>query len=745
MTDVVNDLPDNLPPFFDKYAGQESYFGGESPLSLAVGYVVVIGFGAAFSVFTTMLVYFDKVFAGNASITSEHFNTAGRMVKTGLTASVIVSQWTCAATLLQSSNVAWQYGVSGPFWYASGATIQVLLFGVLAISVKDVAPSAHTMCEIVRARWGKTAHMTFLFFAFCANIIVTSMLLLGGAATVEALTGMRYELASFLIPWGVILYTSAGGLKATFLASYLHTMIIFAVLITMITVVYVKVYSSNQIYAFLDQTVTYTPDDCKAIFSTDGTIANTFLEDEDGKQLYACGAVEGNNDGSYLTMLSSGGLMFGIINIVGNFGTVFVDQSYWQSAIAARPSSAAKGYLLGGICWFAIPFSLATSLGLTSTALMLPITSGEAGSGLVPPAVADHLLGETGSALILVMLFMAIVSTGSAESIAVSSLVSYDIYREYINPEATGKQILWVSRVVIVVFGVFMGLFSIALNEMGLNLGWVYLFMGVIIGSAVIPLWNMMTWDKASGKGAVIAAWSGLILALTGWLIGAQVQSGEITVATLGSNEVMLSGNLIAILSSGLIHFVYSKFIDPQNFDFSTLNDNIHLVEQDLSGLGPEQQDKEELRRSKRWITRRGYALTFVLIILWPLLSIPAGKFTEAYFAFWVLVSIAWGFGAAIVISFLPLFESQEEIGDVLSGMLNMLLCRSGQNAEAFQEEEAPAAAAKTLELAEDPVKEADVPAADAPAKEADAAADEETPPAKGEEEEVSMPEPVAA
>lgn len=39
------------------------------------------------------------------------------MIKTGLTASVIISQWTWAATLLQSSNVAWAYGVSGPFWY----------------------------------------------------------------------------------------------------------------------------------------------------------------------------------------------------------------------------------------------------------------------------------------------------------------------------------------------------------------------------------------------------------------------------------------------------------------------------------------------------------------------------------------------------------------------------------------------------------------------------------------------------
>ena len=333
---------------------------------------------------------------------------------------------------------------------------------MLAISLKDVAPSAHTMCEIVRARWGKAAHLTFLFFALCANIIVTSMLLLGGAATVEALTGIRYELASFLIPWGVILYTSSGGLKATFMASYLHTMIIFAVLISMITIVYIKVYSSDTIYIYLDQTVSYSAEECELIFSKDGTQETSFYFSDEGKKQYACGAVAGNNSGSYLTMLSSNGLMFGIINIVGNFGTVFVDQSYWQSAIAAKPSAAARGYLLGGICWFAIPFSLATSLGLASTALMLPIREDEAGQGLVPPAVADHLMGQAGSALVLIMLFMAIVSTGSAESIAVSSLVAYDVYREYINPDATGKQILWISRVVIVAFGVFMGLFAVS-------------------------------------------------------------------------------------------------------------------------------------------------------------------------------------------------------------------------------------------------------------------------------------------
>ena len=352
------------------------------------------------------------------------------------------------------------------------------------------------------------------------------------------------------------------------------------------------------------------------------------------------------------------------------------------------------------ICWFAIPFSLATSLGLASTALMLPITSSEAGSGLVPPAVATELLGDAGAVLILIMLFMAIVSTGSAESIAVSSLIAYDIYREYINKEATGAQILFVSRVVIVLFGLFMGCFSIILFEIGLNLGWVYLFMGVVIGSAVVPLWNMMTWKKASGTGAIIAAWSGLILALIGWLVAANVQSGEVSVDTLGTNEVMLSGNLIAILSSAFIHFVYSAFIDPQDYDFSELDKNITLVEQDLRGLTAEEQDPVELRRAERWITRRGYALTLILIFVWPVLSVPAGVFTKSYFAFWVLIAIAWGFGAAIIITVLPLSESAEDINTVLSGIFNTVTGR-----EAVQAED-PAAAKEVEAEEEEPAKE---------------------------------------
>ncbi|KAL7232627.1 hypothetical protein ACSBR2_010608 [Camellia fascicularis] len=190
--------------------------------------------------------------------------------------------------------------------------------------------------------WGTAAHLVFLTFCFLTNIIVTAMLLLGGSAVVNALTGVNIYAASFLIPLGVIIYTLAGGLKATLLASYIHLVIVHIVLVVFVYLVYT---SSSK-------------------FGSPSIAYHRLLE------------------GSYLTMLSSGGLVFGIINIVGNFGTVFVDNGYWVSAIAARPSSTHKGYLLGGLVWFAVPFSLATSLGLGALALDLPITASEASHGL---------------------------------------------------------------------------------------------------------------------------------------------------------------------------------------------------------------------------------------------------------------------------------------------------------------------------------------------------------------------------
>ncbi|XP_072052341.1 urea-proton symporter DUR3-like isoform X4 [Arachis hypogaea] len=524
----------------------------------------------------------------------------------------------------------------------------------MAIEIKRKAPHAHTVCEIVKARWGTAAHIVFLFFCFLTNIIVTAMLLLGGSAVVNALTGVNIYAASFLIPLGVIVYTLAGGLKATFLASYIHSVIVHIVLVLFVYLVYTassELGSPSVVYNRLLEVASKSRT-CQDPISHHGQ---------------ACGPVSGNHRGSYLTMLSSGGLVFGIINIVGNFGTVFVDNGYWVSAIAARPSSTHKGYLLGGLVWFAVPFSLATSLGLGALALDLPINESEAGRGLVPPATAVALMGKGGSILLLTMLFMAVTSAGSSELIAVSSLCTYDIYRTYINPNASGKKILKVSRSVVLGFGCFMGLLAVILNKAGVSLGWMYLAMGVLIGSAVLPIAFLLLWRKANAIGAILGTIIGCIMGIITWISVTKAEYGHINLDTTGRNAPMLAGNLVSILIGGGVHGVCSM-LWPQNYDWSSTK-QITVVEKEKTELPAEEFNEEKLVRAKSWIVKCGVGFTVLIVILWPILSLPAGEFSKGYFYFWAVIAIGWGTIGSAVIIVLPIMESWETIRTVILGM----------------------------------------------------------------------------
>ncbi|CAG8490233.1 13225_t:CDS:2 [Racocetra fulgida] len=242
--------------------------------------------------------------------TSEMFMTAHRSVRTGLVASAIVSSWTWAATLLQSSTVAYKY-----------------------------APNAHTFLEIIKVRYGKPAHIVFLFFGLATN--------------------------------------------------------------------------SKLMYDLLEAASRERP-------------------------------VKDNEGGSYLTMSSLQGLIFGIINIVGNFGTVFVDNAYWQRAIASKPSSTVHAYLIGGLAWFAIPFTLATTMGLSGVAVFNNSTStlseSVVSSGLVLPLAASHLLGTAGGFAALVLVFMA-----------VTKVINHSHYS-------------------VIGFGIIMGALAVILNYIGIDL-----------------------------------------------------------------------------------------------------------------------------------------------------------------------------------------------------------------------------------------------------------------------------------
>ena len=641
-------------PYADAAGAIEGEFKLGEVLDESIGWFIVVGLGMVFAGIISAEIKIEEKYLGHVQ-NSEWFNTAGRIIKTGLTAAAIVSAWTWAATLLQSSTVAYLYGVSGPFWYAAGATIQVLLFGILAIELKRKAPNAHTFLEIIRARFGNGTHKIFLGFALTCNMIVTGMLLLGGAAVVNGLTGMDISLAAFLIPVGVMIYTLVGGLKATFVADYMHTVIIFIVILSFVAMVFFISPITGGIEGMYDKLV--------AAADLRPVLEPTFVPGEPGNAM-----------GAYLTMASAGGLIFGVINIVGNFGTVFVDQAYWQRAIAAQPSSTVKGFLLGGMCWFSIPFTLATTMGLTAVALDVELTPEQVQLGLTVPAAASVLMGEVGAIMVLTMLFMAVTSAGSAELIAVSSLITYDIYRTYKNPNATGKQLLKVSRGAIVGFGLGMGGLAVILLGMGLSLGFVYLAMGILIGSAVIPIALTITWSKTTRAGAVSGALIGVCLSLATWTgVAASEADGVVDIASLGGPFPMLYGNIVAILMSGLICVVVS-LAQNKKYDWKLMNKEMKLVGEDISEeaaaeIKKREQDEETLKKAFKFSLKGGGILTLICVVLWPMpLYFSGYVFDLGFYTMWVMIAVVWVSAASFCIIGIPIIEAREGFKQVMGG-----------------------------------------------------------------------------
>jgi SSS family transporter len=609
-------------------------------LSEGVGYFVLLGVGLFMALVVTLLVKAETKWLGTRK-TSEWFSTAGRNIKTGLIASSVVSAWTWAATLLQSSTVAYQFGISGPFWYAAGASIQVILFAIVAIELKRKAPSSHTFLEFINMRYGHNAHKVLLFFALMTNTIVTAMLVLGGAAVVNALTGVNILVAAFLIPIGVIIYTFFGGLKATFFADYLNSTFLFVVILIFVTAIYFSNSEIGGISGLFDKLV---------------SVANIK-------------PVEGNVGGVYLTMASTGALVFGIINIVGNFGTVFIDQAYWQRAIATRPKSAIHGFLIGGLAWFSIPFALATTLGLAGLAVGLQLSPQEIGSGLVAPFTASHLLGDVGAILILTMLFTAVTSAGSAELVAVSSLLTYDIYRTYKKPSATGRELMNISRLSIVTFGLGMGILALILFEIGVSLQYVYLAMGILIGSAVAPVLLALIWSKTNRTAATIGAVLGLICGVGIWLLSADILFGNISLMSTGQNIPLLVGNLTSI-SIGAIVTIAGSLLKPERFNFSITRQKIHLVDERIRSMIKQDSDELYLQKIAKFGYRYAIIISLTLVVAWPLPLYFSGYiFSYPVYLTWVVVALVWTAVAAGVIIFKPLIEARRGIQEIIQKM----------------------------------------------------------------------------
>ncbi|KAK6204848.1 Sodium:solute symporter family-domain-containing protein [Scheffersomyces amazonensis] len=625
--------------------------------SQGTGYGLIIGLGAAFALmmlFTSKLLakYFGEV------QDSEMLMTAKRSISSkGLLASSIVSTWTVGATLLLSTTAAYKNGVASAYWYGAGACVQMIIFSCMALEMKRKAPNCHTYQEIVAVRYARHTHIIAFSYSTIQMVTHTVNLLINGSSIFANITGMNRDAATTLFPIGVIIYTLAGGIKATFLTDWTHTVIIFGILLMFMFNTYATsdiVGSPDKLWDLLTETAARRP-------------------------------IVGNAQGSLMTLSSVQGGLFGLV-LFGSGWAASVDSQLLQKAIAAAPEQVCASYILGALAWFTIPFCLATTLGLAAAGIeshpSFPtypnlMNSQQIADGLVMPYAAYALMGKGGVGAVLVMIFMAVTAAYSSETIAASALVTHDIYKRYIDPNASGKKLVWVSHSIVCAFGVVTIALAIALAHAGFNVAFITTVAGIIVNVNVVPMAATIFWRRMSSFAYSVGTILCTCISLSVWFGFTMYQSGKITLITLSTNEALAAGNTVAV-GAPLIIVPILVWIKPANFDWNTWKEDIkqddnveYDHDHDLKGvLSQDENTQFELDKNAKLhqtlLRQRkiGFATTLVFVLFFLLLfPIPlyASRyvFSKTFFRGWIVVMFIWGFFGSFTVIVYPIWEAR--------------------------------------------------------------------------------------
>ncbi|KAL3465741.1 Sodium:solute symporter family-domain-containing protein [Aspergillus heterothallicus] len=620
-----------------------------APLSQGVGYGIVIGLGVAFAIGMVLTTRALKKVFGEDSHTTETFMVANRSVGTGLTASAVISSWTFTSALLGAPYLTYRYGVALPIWWANGQSVMICCFAYLAIQAKLKAPNAHTLLELIRVRYGHVAHILWIIMALINNIFNFTSMLVGASTAVSSLTGINVYASTYLLPLGVVVYTYWGGLRATFLTDYIHTFIIMIVLVWFSLEVITRP-EIGFIGALYDLVIS---------LPSEGTIG-------------------GNHAGSYLSMTSDESLFFGIIHIVTNFGIVFMDTGFWQKGFSADVAAAVPGYILGGNAYFAIPFTFGTVVGLGALVLeQTPawptyprrMTEAEVSGGLVLPYAASAVAGKGGAAAILLILFMACTSVASAQLIAVSSIVSFDIYGGYFNKRPTDRQLIRWSHIGVVGCALFISTFATVLHKGGVDLNWLLYMIGIAICPGTFPTCFALLWRRQSKLAAIVSPIVGMAAGFAVWFGTAHALYGEITITTTGKTLPCMYACLTSMFVP-LPVAVGLSLLRPANFDWDEFLTIERVSDKDSSSSSISSHNRFDretyfspekvkyMKRMSKIAAIWAVATFFGQIVLWPLPMYGAKTvMSRGLFIAWVVVGLIWLFVTLLVANFYPLVD----------------------------------------------------------------------------------------
>jgi urea-proton symporter len=353
-------------------------------LSPTTGYLLLLGF----AVFMVLITLFWA--PAKPRRTREFFLAADRGLRWWVMGPSIAATWIWAGALFVSTQMSYEKGLAGIFWFTFPNVIALAVYAFLGPKIRKRFRNGFTLPQFVRDRLGSNAvHKIFLVPFFLGQLSAVLFNVAAGGVMVSTLTGIPIAVVMPIIALIALSYTLISGLQASVITDVIQ---IGLILLAAVVIVPMTVGSAGGLAAIAG-----------GLGGKSGEFANIFDP--------------------------SVAFSFGIVTSIGLISQTISDQMFWQRVFAVHEKDIAKAFLFGAFLFALVPLSF-SMLGFMAAnpGLSVNLPAGSDAS-LIGVLTVNAFQPVSMLVLFVVAMLAGLCSTVDSALSATSSLWSTDVVR----------------------------------------------------------------------------------------------------------------------------------------------------------------------------------------------------------------------------------------------------------------------------------------------------------------------------
>ncbi|MFC8831865.1 sodium:solute symporter family protein [Streptomyces griseoincarnatus] len=392
---------------------------------------------------------------GKKKENADGYMTAGNSIGFGISAASMTATWIWASSMYASATSGYTYGISGPIHYGLWGALMILFIYPFGKRIRQVAPKAHTLAEVMYARHGRSSQLMLAGSNIVGSLISLMSNFIAGGVLISMLSPFTFTQGVFAVAAGVLLYTLWSGFRASVLTDFVQVVAMLGAVAVIVPVIF---FAADFPAAFETGAERLTPEQGDFFSST------AFME----------------QGAPYIAAV--------LAYAIGN-------QTIAQRLFAVRQDLIKPTFVTATVGYGAMVIGVGM-LGVLALYLGYEPTGGDVNN--IIPGMAAEYLPPVLLAAFFIMIVGALSSTADSDLSALSSIMMADVYGQNVagKEKANPRTMLLVGRITMVLATAA----AVAFASLRLNILDLLVFVGALWGALVFPVLASFYWDKVSGK-----------------------------------------------------------------------------------------------------------------------------------------------------------------------------------------------------------------------------------------------------